>query len=98
MINATLSEDGSIVLSAFGHDSDTLKGLSGKFKLVPVGTNLNPKTGRKHFIVKLVQDDEVEVVKPTTEPKKSKSPKPKQVQEKVEETIPEPEVDLNDIN
>lgn len=102
MINTTLSEDGSIVLSAFGHDADTLRKLSGKFKLVPYGSNINPKTGRKHFIVKLVQGDEVENVKPTPEPKRTKVSKPKQTQkapqEPIQEPIQESEEDLNDIN
>jgi hypothetical protein len=97
MINATISETGEIILSAFGNDADTLKAASGNFKVVPVGTNISPKTGRKHFIIKLIPVGDVadeqpapQEAKTSPQPKKKRTPKEElDFKEQMEKSYPE---------
>jgi hypothetical protein len=99
MINASISEDGNIVLSAFGHDSDKLKEFKGTFEVVPVGSNINPKTGRKHFIIKLVAvpefaetvDEKVTPVAPSQPKKKRTAKEEVEFKEQVGKSYPKPE-------
>lgn len=100
MINASISEDGSIILSAFGNDADTLKTFGGSFEVVPVGSSINPKTGRKHFVIKLVVVEEdkstkgvsaEKEVKPTIK-KKITAKEESEFKDRVERSYPKPEV------
>lgn len=97
MINATISENGNLIISAYGDDTDKLKSLKGKFSVSEVGTNINTKTGRKHYIISM----EPVVEESTQEPKSIKEPPTKRKsssrsKEPILESLPEDEVKINE--
>lgn len=72
MINATINEDGNIILTIIGKDLELVSMLPKYLEIENLGDSLNFKTGRKHLVLKL---KEAQLPSPTTKRKVVKQSK-----------------------
>ena len=58
MINASITSNNEITLAGYGNDIDLLKALPSSLVVEPASVSTNFKTGRKHYIVILKENED----------------------------------------